>query len=312
MMKSSTTTLPGYSPRLEPEAAQRSNGADSPLGYERETLHAAAQTIREHLKPYGENGNLVLSLFHKLSLGSVSCHTIFGTKPVSEHIVGLSDNFCKENPTCVTRNELSAWEQVSEQAGLVSSYLILRQGRQMHAALEAGSLLIYNLNNVRDTFARHCDRFQEKLGPSATAETVIEHLHSALDINSILNNDHELKGILVGYGKKSAAAFARIMELAQSAGLTLPGSGLNVRDQLATIDLPSDFPLEEYITLNLALGSTVRSAFANAVGFRVLDDDYESHDLLRGYAATTESLKELSKEQIVPYIAIARWCGMLT
>jgi hypothetical protein len=102
------------------------------------------------------------------------------------------------------------------------------------------------------------------------------------------------------------------MELAQSAGLTLPGSGLNVRDQLATIDLPPDFPREEYITLNVALRSTVRSAFANAVGFRVLDDDYESQALLRGYAATTESLQELSKEQIVPHIAIARWCGMLT
>lgn len=286
------------------------------IGYSRDDLLTAAREIQARLIPFGRDGELVLSMFSKLTLHSVSAQTIFGTKPLSEFYLQSGELPPEQTPaTWITTTEFEAWQRVSAQARLVSSYLVIREADSELLSGAGKVLLTYNANNVRDIFARHGERFKEKLGHDISADTIIELLHTARDFRTLFSGDHELKGIIIGYGQVSSAAYSRLVALCDEGDLGPLTRAQIMKDRMARAALPETFPREEFVTLLEALEVTAAPhQLPNSVSFRPHREDHESHDLLQKYHSTARALIGLAEQhgqEVVAQIALARWCGRL-
>jgi hypothetical protein len=296
---------------------QQSNMYERVFGCPLHQLLQAAQEIDTRLSPFDQDAQHVLSMFLKLCMESISGHTIFGSKPLSESYL------CSEH--CLTRGEyerwispqeLQAWHRLAIPARLSSSDLILRESSFYLKSQAAKALMIYSIPNVKEVYARHSGRFREKLGQDTTADTLIGLLHNTRDFNSLFNGDDELKGIIIGYGQRSSSAFARLLELSRQADIDPPFNVESIKQQMTNGTLLESFPRNEYLQLieDTTLCEDRSSPLRNRVLFRVHKDDNESLILREKYDETSKALTALcveQGEQTLARIALARWCGLL-
>jgi hypothetical protein len=296
---------------------QNQSGTDPlGIGYSRDDLRVAAAEVAQRLTPYGRDAELATSMFSKLSLQSVTAQTIFGVKPLSEFYLQSREHSPAQGPeSWITTAEFEAWQRVAVAARLVSSNFIIRESDLPLPGGMGKVLLTYNTHNVRDVFARHGARFKAKLDEATTADSVIERLHTARDFNNLFDGDHELKGIIIGYGQMSSAAYGRLCALCEEGSLGPPTRTDSMKERIAHAALPEGFPKEEFMALVEALDIGEHSPqLPNAVSFRPHREDHESHDLLQRYNSTAQALLDLATElgeDVVGRIALARWCGLL-
>jgi hypothetical protein len=216
----------------------------------------------------------------------------------------------------ITGAELEAWQRTARCAHLNSSHFIIRESEQNLGNESEKVLLIYNTNHVKDVCARHNKVFKTKLGPDTTPGTVIELLDRTPDFNGIFGGDHELKGMLIGFGQKSSAAFARLAALLHEADLGPPSTAEKMLAKLEGATLPPDFAKGECVELikSLEPATTDSTGLNIRVGLKLHRDDIESKELLAEYNTTSQHLAHLLAEhgeKVVAQIALARWCGIL-
>lgn len=306
---------------MNPSAQPTAHGLyEEVLGYSRDTLINAAAQVESILLPYGQDGVRARSLFTKLCLESPAAHTLFGKKPLSEHFVYTQQHPASSSSPLSERwilpEELQGWQRLQESAGLTSHRFTLRESSTELATGNGTVILLYNTHNVRDIYASHGELFRQKLGPETTADSIISLLNASADFNSLFDGDHELKGLIIGYGAKSAKAYARLVELAALGQLGPLSSAEKMKAKLESATLEPSFPKTEYVQLidDLQGHKTIPGQFRNSVYFRSHRDDKESEALLQEYERTALALLTLYSSEgsdVLAHVAIARWCGLL-
>ena len=283
---------------------------ESPLpGASLGALFQICNRVDNHLSPYGMTGEIAKEFFQLLMEKTCVGHTILGTKPVTEIMISTTSS---SNPDIrlIDQRGWDAWREVLYPK-LVSSDLVMRTTDELFKITlpdgetrEYSRLLVYGRKNLELLCAQHGDRLSKNLGQSASAGRLLELLNSDQGFKQEIKSNHELAGMLYGYGAENSRAFAEMMTFE-----ALPVSDhFDPRRQTAMQS--NNLRQRSQLHLTNQLSSSGKPAL-NGVPFRSLHETAESQALCQHYQETVTRMEVLSNYGILAQTGIARWAGWL-
>lgn len=272
-----------------------------------DTLAACAK-IEDRLSQLGTSGELVQQLFERLTLASSAGHTIFGTKPLTELLIRTSS---ASRPTeyLPEQAEWSAWLQVLNPSFLSTSLTIRKTNEQFvlnspeGLPTTYGRLLIYNQKNIVRLVERNGNAINRAMGGELSAADITTCLSSD-DGFALIRKNHEMLGILYGYGAGNSQVFTRLSKLREISPEILPDP--RQRSHLASETLNISRSLRLITQLD-SHGLPAR----NGVNFKGIRDSEETRILHHEYQETVSFMEKLSKCGVLAQAALAQWTGLL-
>jgi hypothetical protein len=169
-----------------------------------------------------ENERLILAdFFQELIQNDGFGHTLFGNKPISFchyslHPPYVTSQFTRDRPAFFVKRAKTVWEKYRE-------FLCLKEfslkfcAEKDFAGNNSGVCYLINRPAFLAVVNANLDLFQESLGPQTTAESLLQRIADTNEsLDSVLQKNPALEGIVLGYGKHNALVYKRYIEVSNA------------------------------------------------------------------------------------------------
>lgn len=286
---------------------------NTPLGCTWRKISTAITEVDRRLETvHPSDAARIISLFERLTLKNPGGHTIFGAKPLTT--IGLEHEKRSRLASFVTREEWTAWTSSLEDTGFISTRFILRESTADNLVGSHRELLLYNRDKISAAYEKHKVRFISKLGPDFSLEHLLHSVDSTHSMESLCGGDFELKGILLGYGQRSAQIYGRVQYLGKQLGLSCPGDVDELRSFVPHnhAEQSTATELESLLSkLSYAAPPEEMQEHQNLVGCRLSADDEEGAVFHAQYRAHRVLMRELHDMNLLAKVALARWINLV-
>jgi hypothetical protein len=169
-----------------------------------------------HMVPPKELSNIRALFSHLFRFKELGC-VLFGDKPLAfsrifrdfkiynprdvDLVVSVHDVFC---PVCSYRKEWASWKRYRS---------LFPMGRFALVEDRELGIVLVNKKECLKVITTHLTLIQKKLGTLIQPETLLEQIEQGAGLWTTLHQDHEVLGILLGFGAYNSRLFQRREEL---------------------------------------------------------------------------------------------------